>query len=256
LYSPSDLAKGKIKIVGDPAWIQQGSVAAGVNVSGFDTNGFLPDGTINFDSSQVMFAIEWQKPQDYNLKTGLADPYGKNNKERKPINSYVYQALKCVSEFRQGRFEQTIDGSLYYYPTENLKNTATTPSNAVADQTNGRPTDPASDPNTNTGAGTTQAPAGIDNTRPINDSPGTPPNSNSTLDNAKQSAPTSDGQDIGVNYLPAPNFLDANSEPQGEAPPVDPNFLDANSEPQGEPPLAIDPTSVTIPSNQQIERDF
>jgi hypothetical protein len=56
--------------------------------------------------------------------------------------------------------------------------------------------------------------------------------------------------------LPAPNFLDANSEPQGEAPPVDPNFLDANSEPQGEPPLAIDPTSVTIPSNQQIERDF
>ena len=94
------------------------------------------------------------------------------------------------------------------------------------------------------------------NTRPINDSPGTPPNSNSTLDNAKQSAPTSDGQDIGVNYLPAPNFLDANSEPQGEAPPVDPNFLDANSEPQGEPPLAIDPTSVTIPSNQQIERDF
>jgi hypothetical protein len=256
LYSPSDLAKGKIKIVGDPAWIQQGSVAAGVNVSGFDTNGFLPDGTINFDSSQVMFAIEWQKPQDYDLKTGLADPYGKNNKARKPVNSYVYQALKCVSEFRQGRFEQTIDGSLYYYPTENLKNTATTPSNAVADQTNGRPTNPASDPNTNVGAGTTQAPAVIDNTRPNNDSPGTPPNSDATLDNAKQSAPTSDGQDIGVNYLPAPNFLDANSEPQGEAPPVDPNFLDANSEPQGEPPPAIDPTSVIIPSNQQIIRDF
>ncbi len=133
LYSPSDLAKGKIKIIGDPAWIQQGSVAAGVNTSGFDTNGFLPDGTINFDSSQVMFAIEWQRPQDYDLKTGLADPYGKGNKARKPINSYVYQAIKCVSEFRQGRFEQTIDGSLYYYPTENLKNTATTSSNAVAD---------------------------------------------------------------------------------------------------------------------------
>ena len=256
LYSPSDLARGKIKIVGDPAWIQQGSVAAGVSISGFDNNGFLPDGTINFDSSQVMFAIEWQKPQDYDLKTGLADPYGKANKARKPINSYVYHAIKCVSEFRQGRFEQTIDGSLYYYPTEDLKNTATTPSNAVADQTNGRPTDPASDPNTNLGAGTTQAPAGIDNTRPINDSPGTPPNSDATLDNAKQSAPTSGGQDIGVNYLPAPNFLDANSEPQGESSPVDPNFLDANSEPQGEPPLAIDPTSVTIPSNQQIIRDF
>ena len=250
LYSPSDLAKGKIKIVGDPAWIQQGSVAAGVNVTGFDTNGFLPDGTINFDSSQVLFAIEWQKPQDYDLKTGLADPYGKNNKERKPINSYVYQAIKCVSEFRQGRFEQTIDGSLYYYPTENLKNTATTPSNVVADQTNGRPTDPATDPNTNTGSGTAQAPAGIDNTRPINDSPGTPPNSDAAVDNAKQSAPTSGGQDIGVNYLPAPGLLDANAEPQGAFNPnADPNTnigLD----------VTLDPTSVTIPSNQRIIRDF
>ena len=250
LYSPSDLAKGKIKIVGDPAWIQQGSVAAGVNVSGFDTNGFLPDGTINFDSSQVMFAIEWQKPQDYDLKTGLADPYGKNNKERKPINSYVYQALKCVSEFRQGRFEQTIDGSLYYYPTENLKNTATTPSNAVADQTNGRPTNPASDPNTNIGAGTTQAPAGIDNTKPINDSPGTPPNSDTAVDNAQQAAPTSDGQNIGITGLPAPGFLEANGDVQSAFNPnADPNTnigLD----------VTLDPTSVTIPSNQQIERDF
>ena len=250
LYSPSDLAKGKIKIVGDPAWIQQGSVAAGVNIAGFDTNGFLPDGTINFDSSQVMFAIEWQKPQDYDLKTGLADPYGKNNKERKPINSYVYQAIKCVSEFRQGRFEQTIDGSLYYYPTENLKNTATTPSNVVADQTNGRPTDSAGDPNTNTGAGTTQAPAAIDNTRPNNDSPGTPPNSDAAVDNAQQSAPTSDGQDIGINYLPAPGLLDANAELQGafntEADPNTNIGLD----------VTLDPTSVTIPSNQQIERDF
>ena len=250
LYSPSDLARGKIKIVGDPAWIQQGSVAAGVSISGFDNNGFLPDGTINFDSSQVMFAIEWQKPQDYDLKTGLADPYGKANKARKPINSYVYHAIKCVSEFRQGRFEQTIDGSLYYYPTENLKNTATTPSNAVADQTNGRPTDPASDPNTNLGAGTTQAPAGIDNTQPINDSPGTPPNSDAAVDNAQQSAPTSDGQNIGITGLPAPGFLEANGDVQSAFNPnADPNTnigLD----------VTLDPTSVTIPSNQQIERDF
>jgi len=214
LYSPSDLARGKIKIVGDPAWIQQGSVAAGVSISGFDNNGFLPDGTINFDSSQVMFAIEWQKPQDYDLKTGLADPYGKANKARKPINSYVYHAIKCVSEFRQGRFEQTIDGSLYYYPTEDLKNTATTPSNVVADQTNGRPTDPASDTNTNIGAVTAQAPAGIDNTRPINDSPGTPPNSDDSISLLKNSPPTDgvSGQPIGIN-LPNNNQPDPTPTP-------------------------------------------
>lgn len=217
LYSPSDLARGKIKIVGDPAWIQQGSVAAGVNITGFDTNGFLPDGTINFDSSQVMWAIEWQRPQDYDLKTGLADPYGKNNKERKPINSYVYQAIKCVSEFRQGRFEQTIDGSLYYYPTENLKNTATTPSNAVADPTNGRPTDPASDPNTNIGTGdgrNTPAPAEIDNTRPINNSPGTPPDSDDNVALLKNRPPTDgvSGENLSIN-LPGNNAPDPSPDP-------------------------------------------
>jgi hypothetical protein len=248
LYSTSDLSKCKVKIVGDPAWIQQGSIAAGI--SGFDESGFLPDGTISFDSSQVMFAIEWQRPQDYNLKTGLADPYGKANKARKPINSFVYHALKCASEFRQGRFEQTIDGSLYYYPTEDLKNAVTTPSNAVADQTNGRPTDPASDPNTNTGAGPIQAPASINNTRPINDSPGSPPNSDAAVDNAQQSAPTSDGQNIGIKGLPAPGFLEANGDVQSAFNPnADPNTnigLD----------VTLDPNSVTIPSNQQIERDF
>lgn len=124
LYSPSDLAKGKIKIIGDPAWLQQGSVTGviGQQVTGA-AEGFLPDGTINFDSQQVMFAIEWQRPQDYDLNTGLADPYSPGDKQRKPVNSYVYQAVKCVSELRQGKFEQTIDGVLYYYPTENLKNT-------------------------------------------------------------------------------------------------------------------------------------
>ena len=124
LYSPSDLARGKIKIIGDPAWLQQGSVfgVIGQQVAGA-AEGFLPDGTINFDSQQVMFAIEWQRPQDYNLNTGLADPYTTGDQQRKPVNSYVYQAIKCVSEFRQGKFEQTIDGVLYYYPTENLKNT-------------------------------------------------------------------------------------------------------------------------------------
>jgi len=133
LYSPSDLAKGKIKIVGDPGWMQQGSVAGGVGISNFNYSGFLPDGTINFDSQQVMFSIEWQRPQDYNLNTGLANPYGQEGGPRKPVNSYVYQAIKCTSEFRQGRFEQTIDGSLYLYPVNNSKNSITQPSNSRSD---------------------------------------------------------------------------------------------------------------------------
>ena len=111
-------------------------MAAGVNPTNFDYRGFLPDGTINFDSQQVMFEIAWQRPEDYNINTGLADPYsgaysGNPNLARQAIQSYVYQAVKCVSEFRQGKFEQTIDGSLYNFPVPQQQNTASTKTASV-----------------------------------------------------------------------------------------------------------------------------
>lgn len=124
LYSPSDLARAKIRIVGDPAWIQQGSVFAGVNPTSFNYSAFNPDGTINFDSQQVMFEIAWQRPEDYDLESGLADPYARSGGNRQPIQSNVYQATKVNSEFRQGRFEQTIEGSIYMFPIPDGKNKA------------------------------------------------------------------------------------------------------------------------------------
>jgi len=116
LYSPGDLHTAKLKIVGDPAWIQQGR-------SIFETttgsNGFLNDGTIDFDSSQVFFELAWQRPEDYNLTTGLADPYSVTEKKynnRESLQSNVYQAFKVVNEFRQGKFEQELHGTLYFFP--------------------------------------------------------------------------------------------------------------------------------------------
>ena len=220
LYSPSDLAKGKIKIVGDPAWIQQGSVAGGVGIGNFDYNGFLPDGTINFDSQQVMFSIEWQKPQDYNINTGLANPYGREGGPRKPINSYVYQAVKCVTEFRQGRFEQTVDGTLYMYPVANLKNAITQPSNGVAnDGSNGRSEDTAS---TTKAGGAKQAPAQVDNTETASASvTSTTPNDDSSPGPQQNSSTSSNGENIGLDQFRAPSKIV-----------VDPNLFDANAEPQ------------------------
>lgn len=124
LYSPSDMAKSKVRIIGDPAWIQQGSIFAGVSPTAFNYSAFNPDGTINFDSQQVLFEISWQKPEDYDLGTGLADPYAKSGGNRQPIQSNVYQATKVTSEFRQGRFEQTLEGTLYMFPIPSGKNTA------------------------------------------------------------------------------------------------------------------------------------
>lgn len=125
LYSPGDMANTKVRIIGDPAWVQQGDLAGGVSVTDFSYSPFFPDGTINFDANQVLFEISWQRPQDYNIATGLADPYkGAGLEARLPLQSTVYQATKVISEFRQGRFEQTLEGSMYFFPIPSKTNTA------------------------------------------------------------------------------------------------------------------------------------
>ena len=124
LYSPGDMANAKVRIIGDPSWIQQGDLAGGVSVTDFSYSPFFPDGTINFDANQVMFEISWQRPQDYNIATGLADPYkGAGLEARLPLQSTVYQATKVVSEFRQGKFEQTLEGAMYFFPIPSKTNT-------------------------------------------------------------------------------------------------------------------------------------
>jgi len=129
LYNPSDNANARVRIIGDPAWIQQGSVTGGIDAKNISYSPFGPDGTINFDTNDVMFEIVWQRPEDYDLNTGLADPYGRTQKtfgDREPIQSVVYRTRSVVSEFAQGRFYQVLDGTLYSYPIPEGTNKATT----------------------------------------------------------------------------------------------------------------------------------
>jgi len=132
LYNPEGLSSSKLRIVGDPAWIQQGSLFKPISAATFKAEfklGFLPDGTISFDSSQVLYEISWQRPEDYNLKTGLADPYAKTFQkygQRLPLQSNIYQAVKVISEFRGGQFEQTLDGTLYFFNKPKVSTTTVT----------------------------------------------------------------------------------------------------------------------------------
>jgi hypothetical protein len=131
LYSPSDLANATVKIVGDPAWIMQGSnfriptdeMFGGTALS----TGFMPDGSIAFDNQDVLFEINWQRPEDYNLNTGLADPYSQTQKKynnRTALQSRVYRCKKVLSEFRHGAFTQTLEGAMFYFPIPSKTNTA------------------------------------------------------------------------------------------------------------------------------------
>lgn len=124
-YSPTDLATATLRIIGDPAWIQQGSFAGNIDANTFNWNAFLPDGTINFDIGQTMFEVEWQRPEDYDLDTGLANPYSRKTAQAgQPGASRVYVAKKLTSEFRNGKFEQTLVGSLFRYLKPEANNKA------------------------------------------------------------------------------------------------------------------------------------
>jgi hypothetical protein len=131
LYSPGDLRECKVKIVGDPAWIMQGSNFRMPNNEYFSgqslSTGFDPDGSISFDTQDVLFEIRWQRPEDYDISTGLADPYSETQKKynnRTALQSRVYQCKKVISEFRQGKFEQTLEGAIYMFPVPDKSNTA------------------------------------------------------------------------------------------------------------------------------------
>lgn len=129
LYNPGDNATAKVKILGDPAWIQQGSMTGLVNAANFSYEPFEPDGTINFDVGHIMFEIAWQRPEDYNLDNGLADPYGRTEKtfgNRDPIQSVIYRAKSVTSYFSRGKFEQELEGTLYRYPIPSGTNKAAT----------------------------------------------------------------------------------------------------------------------------------
>jgi hypothetical protein len=118
IYSPGDLAEAKVKIIGDPAWIQQGSLFRDAEQIIATSTGFDPDGSISFDSTMPMFEVVWQRPQDYNIDTGLADPYSVQPGEykRSPQQSRVYVAHTVTSEFTKGSFTQLLEGALYLFP--------------------------------------------------------------------------------------------------------------------------------------------
>jgi len=130
LYNPADLAEARLTIVGDPAWLQQGEASfSAPGKNSFNANAFLPDGTINMDSQQILFEVVVNTPTDYDLSTGLMDVNNRNtnqiNNQGKPLNeSYVYIFNECTSEFVKGKFTQNIKGTLLQ---------RTTPKSAASD---------------------------------------------------------------------------------------------------------------------------
>jgi len=122
LYSPRDTSTVKLKIIGDPAWIEQGEVRGGLPKLGTLYNAFQPDGTISYSGQEPLFEILWNKPRDYDLSEGLMDPGTLNFGADRlagvagdAVQSHVYRATKCLSTFSRGQFTQELEGAQIYY---------------------------------------------------------------------------------------------------------------------------------------------
>ena len=111
LYDPSSFGTVKMRIVGDPAWMQQGEAGLGVSAATFDFSPFNADGGINYDSRAVMFSVAFNTPADYDFNTGLVN-VNVNNRSGQPQEYYTFQAVKCKNIFSKGKFEQEIEGKL------------------------------------------------------------------------------------------------------------------------------------------------
>lgn len=119
LYSPADLARVRMTIVGDPDWIQQGDVWTGISGENFTTSPFLPDGTINYESREPLFDVVFNTPADYNAEKGWID----TGSGTQALNQSVglartieqrarYKAYQVTHYFNQGKFTQDLEGVL------------------------------------------------------------------------------------------------------------------------------------------------
>lgn len=128
LYSPADLSRARVTIIGDPAWIPQGELYRGVAGVNFNYGPFLQDGTINVESQEPLFEIGWNKPSDYNLQTGIQEP-GQKQQSNNPLSDAinqttqvaVYRAISVTSVFSAGKFTQDLEGLLVTFPESIIK---------------------------------------------------------------------------------------------------------------------------------------
>jgi hypothetical protein len=123
LYSAADQGTVKIQIVGDPAWLLQGEVK-GITANSVNFNGFYPDGSVCYETQEVVFAINFNAPADYNNAPGSGGPAGGTGlmdtvSRSSPINSAggstqasaAYRATTIKSTFSKGSFTQELEGT-------------------------------------------------------------------------------------------------------------------------------------------------
>lgn len=137
LYSPGDLLKFKLRVLGDPDYLMPSIGNSGKNgMEKWYGEGF----TINPNSGQVFIEIYFEQAEDYDTGTGLLTPNGDIQFMNYPaelkskIKGMVYMLTKVTSTFSKGKFEQTLSGIIPEFANAGDK-APTTPPAAPNDRT-------------------------------------------------------------------------------------------------------------------------
>jgi len=147
LYSPLDVARSKLTILGDPDWIQQSEIFYNSPPPNTYYSPFMPDGSVNTAASEILYEVNINTTDDYDLRpgegTGLAQSsnsplnsfygvksptIGSNLSLLVPSETSIFAAMICTSNFRQGQFTQEIEGIVRIFSSPTLSS----PTPAVA----------------------------------------------------------------------------------------------------------------------------
>lgn len=117
LYSPSDQAQAKIRIIGDPDWIMTTvgtDQKVGQSASTSAKSYYGSDFTINPLAGQTYLQIIFNVAEDY-LNNGLMDVsdkiqfYNSDAIEKNGLKGLIYKVWQVESSFSKGQFTQTLE---------------------------------------------------------------------------------------------------------------------------------------------------
>ena len=115
IYSPVDFARSIMTIFGDPDYIQQNEVFFR---PGEVFDAFLPDGSVNTESNEVLYEIFFRTQNDYNDDTGeaiLQTP-------ELTAKGLIYRLIRATTRFTKGQMTQELEGLIREFEEKNIDN--------------------------------------------------------------------------------------------------------------------------------------
>lgn len=103
LYSPVDFARSIMTIFGDPDFIQQNELFFRPGEL-FDA--FMPDGSVNTESNEVLYEIFFRTQNDYNDNTGMAELQTPELVAKR----LIYRLIRATTRFSKGQITQELEG--------------------------------------------------------------------------------------------------------------------------------------------------